>query len=260
MKKLSILSVCLLLLLPGCFDIEANLVLEKDLSGTAGFSLTMDMEPMVYVMASMERAFTGEEGPPTEEELKAAREELLADMESEEEISEEEMWEEAEKDLPEGFELHELSLVREGLKTKMHFLVDYPHIDRLHELKMDEPGKGEEEAMPGEPSAEEFGSLSEPFADIRLVDEGDTYLLESGAPNPIEDARESGTGMEGFEEMLGQVFKNLRVAMTIQVPGEIVEHNAMRVEGNKLIWEFSFETLEDTSGADLEYIMVRFKK
>jgi len=260
MKKLAPLSLGLLLLLPGCFDVEADLVIEKDLSGTAGMSVTVDMESMVYVMATMQRAFMGEEGPPTEEELEAVRQELLADMQAEEALSEEEMWEEAERELPEGFELRELNFEREGLKTSMRFLVDYPHIERLNELRLDEPGRKEEEAMPGEPSAEEFDSLSEPFADIRFVDEGDTYLLESGTPNPVEDARESSSGMEGFEEMLGQAFKNLRVAMTIQVPGEIVEHNATRVEGNKLIWEFSFETLRETSGADLEHIMVRFRK
>jgi len=260
MKKLTPFLLCSLLALSGCFNIETSLVLEEDLSGTAGLSLTIDMEPMAYIMATMQRAFTGEEGPPTAEDIDAARQELLEDMEGEEELSDEEMWREAEEDLPEGFVLRELNVVRDGLKTRMHFLVDFPHIDRLHELKLDEPGKEESEEMPGAPSAGQFKSLSEPFTGFRFVDEGSTYLLESEAPNPVEEAKESGSGMEGIDEMLEKVFADLHIAMTIQVPGEIVEHNATRVEGKKLIWEFSFETLGSGAATDLDYMMVRFKK
>jgi len=262
MKKLVVLSLCSLLLLPGCFDIETNLVLEKDLSGTAGLSITIDMESMVYVIATMTRAFAGEEGPPTEEELTAAREEMLTTMEGEEEdLSDEEMWKEAEMELPEGFELLEMNMVQEGLVTRIDYLVAFPHISRLHELKLSEPGR-EEAPMPGEPSAEDFDAISDPFSDFQFIDEGDTYLLQTQMSNPVDEAREDGMGMgmEGMDEMLEKIFANLQLAMTIQVPGEVVEHNATRTEGKNLIWVFNIETLRSETMTDMEYLMVRFRK
>ncbi len=259
MKKLALLSLCSFLFLPGCFDIETNLVIEEDLSGTAGLSITMDMEPMVYVMASMSRSFSGEEGPPTEEDLNKARQDIIEGMEGEDNLSDEAMRREAEEELPEGFELLEMTLVREGLITRVDYLVRFPHINRLHELKLSKPGKAEGE-MPGEPSAEDFKALSEPFANFQLMDEGDTYLLKTKVSNPVDEAREGGMGMEGIDEMLENIFANLMIAMTIQVPGEVIEHNATRTEGKNLIWEFNLETLRSVTVSDLEYLMVRFRK
>lgn len=260
MKKLALLSFCSLLLLPGCFDIETNLVLKKDLSGTAGLSLTIDMEPMVYVMATMAHAFSGEEGPPTEEELAEVRDGMMVSIEEdEEEMSDEEMWREAAEELPEGFELLEMNMVKEGLVTRVDYLVAFPHISRLHELKLSEPGR-EKAPMPGEPSVENFDAISDPFAGFQFIDEGDTYLLQTRVSNPVDEARESGMGMEGLDEMLESVFANLQLALTIQVPGEVVEHNATRTEGKNLIWEFNMETIRSGSVTDLEYLMVRFKK
>ncbi len=259
MKKLALLSFCSLLLLPGCFDIETNLVIEEDLSGTAGLSLTMDMEPMVLVIATMTRAFSGEEGPPTEEELADARDEMMVMMEDEEEMSDEEKWKEAEEKLPEGFELLEMNMVQEGLVTSVEYLVAFPHISRLHELKLSEPGK-QKAPMPGEPSAEDFDAISDPFADFELVDEGDTYLLRTRVSNPVDEAKESGMGMEGMDEMVEKIFADLKLAMSIRVPGEVIEHNATRIEGRNLFWEFNMETIRSESVTDLEYLMVRFKK
>ncbi len=260
MKRLVVLGLGSFFLLTGCFDVEMDLVLNEDLSGTVGLSMTMDMEPMVYMMTVMQRAFSGEEGPPTKEELEAARQEMLADFEGKEEVSEEEMRREAAENLPEGFALRDAHVSQEGLKTSMYFLLDFPHINRLHELELSEPGAGEPGGAPGAPAGEDFRSLSEPFAGLRFVDEGDTYLLEGEAPNPVEDMGESEMEMPGMEGMLEGAFKDLRIAWTIEVPGEIVEHNAMRVEGRKLIWEFTIENLTEGTAADIGKIMVRFKK
>ena len=259
MKKLTLFLILSLLLLPGCFDIETNLVIEEDLSGTAGLSLTMDMEPMVLVMATMTRAFAGEEGPPTEEDLADARDEMMVMMEDEEELSDEEMWKEAAEELPEDFELRKMNMVQEGLVTSVEYVVAFPHISRLHELKLSEPGR-EKAPMPGEPSAEDFDAISDPFADFQFIDEGDTYLLQTKVSSPVDEARESGMGMEGMDEMLENIFAGLKIAMSIQVPGEVVEHNATRTEGKNLIWEFNMETMRGETVTDMEYLMVRFRK
>ena len=48
--------------LAGCFDIEQRIELNEDMSGTATITMAIDMEPMAYVGAMMERAMSGQEG------------------------------------------------------------------------------------------------------------------------------------------------------------------------------------------------------
>ena len=78
----------------------------------------------------------------------------------------------------------------------------------------------------------------------------------------MDEAKEGGMemGMEGMDEMFNNVFAKLQLKMSIQVPGEVVEHNASRTDGKTLIWEFNMETLQSGTMTDLDYLMVRFKK
>jgi hypothetical protein len=77
-----VLMVCLPVL-TGCFDVEQALTLQKDLSGEAGFSMTVDMEPMMMFMVRMQREMAGQEGEPTAAEIAKAREEFLASRKTE---------------------------------------------------------------------------------------------------------------------------------------------------------------------------------
>ena len=43
------------LFLTGCFDVEQSLVLNKDLSGTAGIRMGINFEPLVLTMLRMQR-------------------------------------------------------------------------------------------------------------------------------------------------------------------------------------------------------------
>jgi hypothetical protein len=245
-------------LLAGCFNIEMSMKLEEDLSGTLGMAMTIDMEPVVYVMASIQKGFSGEEGPPTAEELAEVRAEMEGELTMGEEFSDEEMRREWEEDLPEGFEVVSSAFGQSGLKNEFNFLIKFPHIDRLHELELNQPG---EEAAAGAPGEVEFESISQPFGGLELIDEGDSWLLTTDAPNPMEDFDQQDEEMMfGMEQMLEDLFKSLRVALTIEVPGEIVEHNATRVEGRKLIWEFTPQTLKEGIGTDIDQIRVRFRK
>ncbi|MFC1629194.1 hypothetical protein ACFL3H_08805 [Gemmatimonadota bacterium] len=257
MKRTSIILVGALILLAGCFDIEMGMKLEKNLSGTFGMSTTIDMEPMLLTMASFQRQFSGEEGPPTDAELAEMRAEMMAEMNAEEELTGEELRNEVEADLPEGFELISAESERDGLATSFNVLVSFPHIDRLKELELNQPG---DEPTGGAAGEMDFDSISNPFQGLELIDEGDTYLLVSDVPNPVEDLGEQENMMFDMEEMFDNLFGNLRVAFTIEVPGEIVEHNATRVEGDKLIWEFTPDNLKDGVGTDIDQIRVRFKK
>jgi len=254
MKRTGIMLVGALILLAGCFDIEMGMKLEKDLSGTVGMSMTIDMEPVVQVAASIQKGFSGEEGPPTEEELAAVRSEMMEDNPFAEEASEEEMRREMAEDLPEGFEVLETGFESDGLKTKFEFLVRFPHLNRLDELELNQPG---EESGTGEM---DFDSISNPFDGLQLIDEGDTWLLVSDAPNPVEDLGEQEEMMFNLDDMIDDLFGSLRIAITLEVAGEVVEHNATRVEGKKLFWEFTPETLKEAVGTDIDQIRVRFRK
>src|ERR1019366_1225983 len=39
----------------GCFEVEQSIELKRDLSGTANFKLGVDMEPMITIMAKMQK-------------------------------------------------------------------------------------------------------------------------------------------------------------------------------------------------------------
>ncbi|HVR08840.1 MAG TPA: hypothetical protein VMW75_12400, partial [Thermoanaerobaculia bacterium] len=71
------------LALGGCFDVEQSVSLRRDLSGTAGFNMTVDLEPMIAFMAAMQHSMSGKAGDPTPEELEAARKDFLAKQKSE---------------------------------------------------------------------------------------------------------------------------------------------------------------------------------
>jgi len=263
MKKAAVASLAALFLLAGCFGIEAGLELNEDLSGTAGFEFTINMEPMALIMAQLQHSFSGEEGEPDEATLDEARENLIAEMNLEDEIDEAEMRRDIERDLPEGFRLREAMATADGLRMTFGVQVDFPHIDRLPELRFEDPDE-ERSEQSGGMGFSDFGSISEPFEDLRLIDEGRTWRLEMGTPNPMDDVEQSDEmemGLSGLEGMIEQAFADLRVAMKITVPGRIVEHNATRVEGQTLYWEFTLETLKDIDPEEMDdVLMVRFRK
>jgi len=61
------------LFLTGCFEIEQSIELKRDLSGTANFKLGVDMEPMVTIMAKMQKEMSGEKSPLTKADIAAAK-------------------------------------------------------------------------------------------------------------------------------------------------------------------------------------------
>src|SRR5262245_15362966 len=124
MKRLAglLLLVCAPLV-TGCFDIEQTLTLERNLSGKAGFSMKVDMEPMALFAATMKRSMEGKQGPPTAEEVAAARKEMLdsskkttspADFEKDKK--------ELTKSLPAGVTLLDASATETGLKMAFNLL------------------------------------------------------------------------------------------------------------------------------------------
>jgi len=255
MRKLAV--VVLLASAPlaaGCFDIEQTLTLERNLSGKAGFTMKVDMEPMVAFAAQMTRAMAGKEGPPTAAELAEARKEMLESSKKSGPATDfAKDRKEFEQTLPRGVTLLDASVKENGLAVAVDMLFGFDQLSKLAEIKMP---KGD--ADPSDPA----NPVDTPFAGLKVTDEGATILVTSPPQNPMADAKEQMPGGDpAMAKQMLDLFKGLRVAFKITAPFAIVEQNAHRREGNTLIWEFDVNSLSKLTPAQLEAgIRVKYRK
>jgi hypothetical protein len=249
------LALCLPAL-AGCFDVEQAMTLQKDLSGKAAFSMTVNMEPMVILMARMQREMGGQTGEPTAAELDKAKKDFLASK-SEKKEDPKAREEEVKKNLPPGVKLLESSLKDEGLKISARFVFGFDHISKLAEIQF--PSQAGEEGAPGAKNP-----IEEPFSGLKVRDEGSTLLLTTAAINPVAEQTSQAAGMElspAMKKQMEDAFQGLRVVFRLNAPFDVVEHNATRKEGETLIWEYDLKTMEKMTPAQLsEGVRVRFKK
>lgn len=250
-RGLAAVALVCLLLSGGCLQIEYGLVLNRDLSGTANIDALVNLESMAYVAARMQRMFSGRSGEPTEQEIAQAREEMIAQADRET-PSEAELREDIESDLPDGVTLLSAENVVEGLHRGAKVRVRFDHIERLNDVTI-QPGDESDPAGPPE---------SEPFGDLRVVDEGETLLITNAPLDPLQVQEEVMGPMGGgeMEGMVREAFRDLRVAFSIQTPFEVVEHNATRVDGDVLWWEFDLESFMGPESAAADHIRVRYRK
>jgi hypothetical protein len=237
----------------GCFDIEQTLTLERNLSGKAGFSMKVDMEPMVPFMAQMKRSMEGKEGPPTAAELAAGRKEMLASSKTTTTGDFDKEKKEFEKSLPRGVTLLDASVKDDGLRMAVSMTFGFDQVSKLSAIKMQK--KDGNAAGPATPA-------DSPFDGLLVKDEGATILVTSKPQNPMAEAKEQApSGDPAMEKQIMDLFKGLRVAFKITAPFAIVEHNAHRKEGNTLIWEFNLESFSKLTPEQLSQgIRVRYKK
>ncbi|UCF18265.1 MAG: hypothetical protein JSU87_09890 [Gemmatimonadota bacterium] len=240
------LALILVLALPlgGCMQFEYGIVLERDLSGTANIDMTLDFDRIAYTMATLEKSFSGIEGAPTEEEIAAARQEMMDEM-GEEEFDEAELRREIEGDLPEGMELLDVQQSWEDLKMNVKVDLGFENVTQLNQMAI---SRDEDEELPV--------SEQRPFGDLEIIDEGGTLLIRNEPVNPLDETEEASEMMPGLEAMFDSAFADLRIVFKITAPFDIVEHNATRRDGKTLYWEYGLESLE--KGA--EGIMVRYRK
>ncbi len=246
------------LLLGGCLQVETTMELQRDLSGTASLSIEVDLESMVYVMASITHTFSGEEGPPTEQELADARAELMSEQDTDE-FDPVEARAEIEPRLPDGVRLRDISYEQVGLRTSYRIEFAFDHIEQLKDVDLSDPDE-DPEAM-ADPTASTGKAFESPFEDLELVDEGATWLLRTPPTDPVGTAEEESGGMEGMEELMGLAFKGLQVRFAFTPATEVVAHNATRVDGRTLHWEYDLTDFmgEEKQAAD-EGIWLRFRK
>jgi hypothetical protein len=257
-KRMVALAMALCLpAMAGCFDVEQAMTLQKDLSGKAAFSMTVNMEPMVLFMVRMQREMEGKTGEPTAAEIEKAKKDFLAQKN---ETKEDPKAQEAEvkKNLPPGIKLLESSVKDDGLKVAVRFVFGFDHISKLANIHLS--SKDEDQPSGGGPQ----NPFDEPFSGLQVKDEGSTLLLTTKAINPAAEQKEQTASMDLTPEMKKQMddaFKGLRVAFKIDAPMEVVEHNATRKEGKMLIWEYDLKTMEKMTPEQLSQgVRVRFKK
>ncbi len=216
----------------GCMQFEYGITLDDDLSGTADLDITIDLDRVAYMSAFIQNAFEGEGGEPTAEQVEAAREELLKEMEQDDDLSEESLRAEIEPDLPDGVTLVHAKADQTELKTTIDVRLAFDHVDKLKDLKFDD----------GDGDGEDEGSIdSEPFQGLEIVEQGDEIIVRN---DPIDPTSEMEDVSLVSDEMLEKMLEGFGITFKLTTPFEIVEHNASRKDGRTLVWEYNYETLE----------------
>lgn len=225
----SLAALFAVLTVPACFQIDYGLVLERDLSGRADLDVTVDLEGMAYGLARFQRGMQGMEGPPTPEEVEAARAELRSEMETGA-LREENLLEQVAADLPEGVEVIEARQRREGMRLAVELALRFDHVGRLQRMDVASDGGG--------------GSDSRPFGGLQVVEEGSTLVLRNEPIDPLTRAEQNAGMITDGEGLIDAMFREMRITFSVRAPFEIVDHNATRREGDRLIWIYDYEAMK----------------
>ncbi|MEA2163554.1 MAG: hypothetical protein QOK37_1681 [Thermoanaerobaculia bacterium] len=248
----------------GCFEVEQSIELKKDLSGTANFKFGIDMEPMVMIMAKMQKEMSGDKTPLTKAELAAAKADFKKNEKKSTSESAPDPRKEAEGGLPPGVKLLDVAVQEKefGVTTDMKFA-----FDKLSSLVGVKLGKKKEGDAPADPMKKSM--IDTPFEGLQISETASTITIRTKPQNPAEKAKaEAGAQAPKLdpetEKMMNDAFKKLRVAWKITAPFEVVSSNATRKEGKTLIWEYDFAKFqslaENPKAMDDLGVMVTYKK
>jgi hypothetical protein len=252
-----------------CFEIEQTLDIKKDMSGTAGFKIGIDFEPMVTIMANMQHQMAGKKGVATKEEIEAAKADFRkqqADKKEKEKEDPKKMKAEMNKSLPKGITLLDATVDEKEFSVTSMFHFAFDKLDHLVGVKLPSKKSAEKGGGGGDPT--EKNVIDQPFEGMEVIDKGDTFTIRTKPQNPAESVQSETKGQAPkpdpeMEKMMKDAFKKMRVAWKITAPFTVVSTNAMRREGNTLIWEYDYAALEkmSKSGAKVpEGVMVTYKK
>ena len=227
------------LFLTGCFEVEQSIELKRDLSGTANFKLGVDMEPMVIIMAKVQKEMKGDKSALTKAEIAAAKEDFKK-SDRKTTMTPEDPSKQAESGLPPGVKLLDLSIDEKefGMITNIKFA-----FDKLSSLAGVRLNKKKEEGAAADPTKSSF--IDSPFQGLEISETASTISIFTKPQNPAEkvmsQASEQGPKLDAeTEKMVIDAVKNLRVAWKITAPFEVASSNATRKEGNTLIWEYDY--------------------
>ncbi len=244
----------------GCLEVEQTLTLERDLSGKAGFSMNLNMEGLVPIMATMKKSMDGKGAVPTAADLEAARKELMASQKSGfgdlETGKFEKEKKEFESQLPAGVKLLDAQAKEDGLKVSANFLLGFDQVSKLNKVTFPKSATG----------AEEIGKnpVDSPFGGLQVVTEGQTVLVSTPVTNPLADQQEKTAQMPMDAVAMGMIeamFKGVRMVFKITSPLDVVEHNAHRREGTTLIWDYDIASLQKMNADQAKQgVRVRYRR
>ena len=238
----SVFVVLLCVLLTGCFEVEQNINLKSDLSGTADFHMGIDMEPMVVIMAQVGKEMSGKKGPLTAAELAKAKADFKKSSTSKKSDPAPDR-KELEKELPPGVKLLDFKASEKefGIVTDMKF--GFQNLKNLVGVKLPQKKEGG-----GDPTSKNV--IDSPFEGLEVIEKGNTITVQTKPVNPAakvnEEAKESGGPKPDpeMEKMMKDAFAKMRIVYRLTAPFTVVSHNAMRKEGNTLIWEYDMKRFE----------------
>jgi hypothetical protein len=227
----------------GCFEVEQSIELKRDLSGTANFKLGVDMEPMVMIMAKVQKEMSGDKSPLTKADIAAAKADFKKNAKKSTTESEDPR-KQAEGGLPPGVKLLDVAVNEKefGVTTNMKFAFD--KLSSLVGVKLGSKKEGEGPADPTKKSI-----IDTPFQGLEISETASTITIHTKPQNPAEkvktEASEQGPKLDPeTEKMMNDAFKNMRVAWKITAPFAVASSNATRKEGNTLIWEYDWDKLQ----------------
>lgn len=237
----------------GCLDVEESITFNRNMSGQAGFAMNVDAEPLVPLMASMQRQMAGRSGPPTASDLASARAAMLKDANPQADFEKDKQ--EMAQHLPAGVKLLNATLQSNGLKTAVDTKFSFENAAALGRILFDQGDK--DQGGPGNP-------VSQPFDGLQIVDEGQTLLITSKVLDPAASAKTQAQQMPmdpAMQKQFAALLSGMHVGFRITAPFTIVEQNATRQDGNTLIWEFDGAHLQSMTPAQLNQgIRVRYRK
>jgi len=225
----------------GCFEVEQSIELKKDLSGTANFKLGVDMEPMVIIMAKVQKEMGGDKSPLTKAEIAAAKADFKKNAKKSSTTEKEDPRKQAEGGLPPGVKLLDVNVEEKefGVTTNMKFAFD--KLSSLVGVKL-----GSKKEADGPPDPTKKSIIDSPFQGMEISETASTITIRTKPQNPAEKVKDQTSEQGGpkmdadTEKMMNDAFKNLRVAWKITAPFDVVSSNATRKEGKTLIWEYDF--------------------
>lgn len=236
MKKL--LSLCALLLLTACFEVDQSITLQKDMSGTADFHLGVDLEPMVVVMAQFGREMEGKTGPVTAEELAKAKADFKKNAKKSE-TNTEPARAEIESQLPKGVKLLDFGMKEREFGIDSKFKFSFDKLSSLVGIKLPQKEGGD----PTQKSV-----IDAPFEGLEVSEKGNTITIRTKPQNPTASVKEQAADApkldKDTEKLVKDAFAKMRVSYRITAPFDVVSHNATRREGNTLIWEYDMAAFE----------------
>ncbi len=232
-----------LLLFAGCFDVEESVDLDRNLSGKAGFSATVDMGAMVLPMLMMQRQMAGKTGDPTPAEIAAARQEMAAQQKtSQSKAPGSPQREDIEKALPPGIRLLDVGGGDKGdLKLEVHAVFGFDDLNKLAQIR--DPKKDGEAPGPGKPTL-----FDRPFSGLKLVDEGRTVLVSTELGNPVGEAGSQAPGADA-ERQMQQIFQGLHLRFKLTTPFAVADTNATRRDGRTLVWDYDLAAIQKLADA-----------